>query len=258
MSVVVSNKQKIHYELAGDKGPWMLLHPPHMIPMSAWRESGYVKQLEEDFRLVMIEPLGQGLSDAPEDASHYTITSRIRHILDILREVQADYTFFLGVGLGAQVGFQMSKEFPRRIRSLISVGAQPYQELEEAKYLQEKLNQIRSGNLRSYLQQWHSLDHLSANQEELILQGNTKAYALGLEASINWEGLGDDLTSLGTTTLLFTAKAEPRFLSVRDAGKRLRYGRYVILPKVLHSHGLWSSELIMKHLLEFTRRDRSN
>jgi pimeloyl-ACP methyl ester carboxylesterase len=164
----------------------------------------------------------------------------------------------LGVGLGAQVGFQMSKEFPRRIRSLISVGAQPYQELEEAKYLQEKLNQLRSGNLRSYLQQWHSLDHLSANQEELILQGNTKAYALGLEASINWEGLGDDLTSLGTTTLLFTAKAEPRFLSVRDAGKRLRYGRYVILPKVLHSHGLWSSELIMKHLLEFTRRDRSN
>ncbi|MCH2266921.1 MAG: alpha/beta hydrolase [SAR324 cluster bacterium] len=258
MSVVVSNKQKIHYELAGDKGPWMLLHPPHMIPMSAWRESGYVKQLEEDFRLVMIEPLGQGLSDAPEDASHYTITSRIRHILDILREVQADYTFFFGVGLGAQVGFQMSKEFPRRIRSLISVGAQPYQELEEAKYLQEKLNQLRSGNLRSYLQQWHSLDHLSANQEELILQGNTKAYALGLEASINWEGLGDDLTSLGTTTLLFTAKAEPRFLSVRDAGKRLRYGRYVILPKVLHSHGLWSSELIMKHLLEFTRRDRSN
>ena len=258
MSVVVSNKQKIHYELAGDKGPWMLLHPPHMIPMSAWMESGYVKQLEEDFRLVMIEPLGQGLSDAPEDASHYTITSRIRHILDILREVQADYTFFFGVGLGAQVGFQMSKEFPRRIRSLISVGAQPYQELEEAKYLQEKLNQIRSGNLRSYLQQWHSLDHLSANQEELILQGNTKAYALGLEASINWEGLGDDLTSLGTTTLLFTAKAEPRFLSVRDAGKRLRYGRYVILPKVLHSHGLWSSELIMKHLLEFTRRDRSN
>jgi len=258
MSVVVSNKQKIHYELAGDKGPWMLLHPPHMIPMSAWRESGYVKQLEEDFRLVMIEPLGQGLSDAPEDASHYTITSRIRHILDILREVQADYTFFFGVGLGAQVGFQMSKEFPRRIRSLISVGAQPYQELEEAKYLQEKLNQLRSGNLRSYLQQWHSLDHLSANQEELILQGNTKAYALGLEASINWEGLGDDLTSLGTTTLLFTAKAEPRFLSVREAGKQLRYGRYVILPKVLHSHGLWSSELIMKHLLEFTRRDRSN
>ncbi|HHZ78785.1 MAG TPA: alpha/beta hydrolase, partial [Candidatus Lambdaproteobacteria bacterium] len=143
MSIVVSNKQKIHYELAGDKGPWMFLHTPHMIPMSAWREGGYVKQLEQNFRLVMIEPLGQGLSDAPVDASHYTIASRIRHILDILREVQADYTFFLGVGLGAQVGFQMSKEFPRRIRSLITIGAQPYQELEEAKYLKEKLDQLR-------------------------------------------------------------------------------------------------------------------
>ena len=258
MSIVVSKKQKIHYELAGEKGPWMLLHAPHMIPMSAWKESGYVRQLEQDFRLVMIEPLGQGLSDAPEDASHYTIASRIRHILDILREVQADYIFFLGVGLGAQVGFQMSKDFPRRIRSFISIAAQPYQELEEAKYLKEKLEHLRSGNVSAYLQQWHSLDHLSTSQENMILQGNPEAYALGLEESVRWEGLGDDLKSMGTTTLLFTAKAEPRFLSVRDAGKRLRYGRYIILPKVRLSYGLWSSESIMEPLLEFTRRDNSN
>ena len=258
MSIVVSNKQKIHYKLAGDKGPWMLLHPPHLIPMKAWEEEGYVKQLEKDFRLVMIEPLGQGLSDAPEDSSHYTISSRIRHVLDIMREVQVDYTFFFGVGLGAQVGFQISKEFPRRIRSLISVGAQPYQELEEAKYLKEKLDKLRSGNVSAYLQQWHSLDHLSEEQEKVILGGNPEAYALGLKESINWEGLGDDIKTLGTATLLITAKAEPRFLSVRDAGKRLRNGRYVIIPKVLHSHGLWNYELIIKHLLEFTRREHSN
>ena len=258
MSIVVSNKQKIHYKLAGDKGPWMLLHPPHLIPMKAWEEEGYVKQLEKDFRLVMIEPLGQGLSDAPEDSSHYTISCRIRHVLDIMREVQVDYAFFFGVGLGAQVGFQISKEFPRRIRSLISVGAQPYQELEEAKYLKEKLDKLRSGNVSAYLQQWHSLDHLSEEQEKVILGGNPEAYALGLKESINWEGLGDDIKTLGTATLLITAKAEPRFLSVRDAGKRLRNGRYVIIPKVLHSHGLWNYELIIKHLLEFTRRENSN
>ena len=258
MSIVVSNKQRIHYKLAGDKGPWMLLHPPHLIPMKAWEEEGYVKQLENDFRLVMIEPLGQGLSDAPEDSSHYTISSRIRHVLDIMREVQVDYAFFFGVGLGAQVGFQISKEFPRRIRSLISVGAQPYQELEEAKYLKEKLDKLRSGNVSAYLQQWHSLDHLSEEQEKVILGGNPEAYALGLKESINWEGLRDDIKTLGTATLLITAKAEPRFLSVRDAGKRLRNGRYVIIPKVLHSHGLWNYELIIKHLLEFTRRERSN
>ena len=175
-----------------------------------------------------------------------------------MREVQVDYAFFFGVGLGAQVGFQISKEFPRRIRSLISVGAQPYQELEEAKYLKEKLDKLRSGNVSAYLQQWHSLDHLSEEQEKVILGGNPEAYALGLKESINWEGLGDDIKTLGTATLLITAKAEPRFLSVRDAGKLLRNGRYVIIPKVLHSHGLWNYELIIKHLLEFTQRERSN
>jgi len=258
MSIVVSNKQKIHYELAGDRGPWMLLHTPHMIPMSAWKEGGYVKILEQDFRLVIVEPLGQGLSDAPKEAEHYNISSRIRHILDILREVQADYTFFFGVGLGAQVGFQMCKEFPRRIRSLISVAAQPYQELEEAKFLKEKMNQLRSGDIAGYLQKWHSLDHLSNEQEALILEGNPEAYALGLEGSINWQGLGDDLKSISTTTLLFTSKTEHRFLSVRDAGKRLRFGRYLILPKIIQKNGLCDLDLIIEPLLDFTRRERSS
>ena len=258
MSIVVSNKQKIHYHLAGEKGPWMLLHPPHMIPMNAWIECEYVKHLEEDFRLVLIEPLGQGYSDAPQEYSHYTISSRIRHVLDIMREVQVDYAFFFGMGLGAQVGFQMSKEFPRRIRALITAGAQPYQELEETKLLKQKLDKLRSGNISAYLQQWLSLESLTEREEKIILQGDAEAYALGLKASINWEGLGDDLQSLGTATLLFTSKAESRFLSVRDAGKRMRYGRYIILPKRLYNHGLWSSELIIKPLLEFTRRDRTN
>ena len=256
MSIVVSNKQKIHYEVAGEKGPWMLLHAPHMIPMSAWRESGYVNELEKDFRLVIVEPLGQGLSDSPKDPTHYSIDSRIRHILDILRELQADYTFFFGIGLGAQVGFQMCKEFPRRIRSMISAAAQPYQELEETKSLNEKTNILRSGNVKEYLQKWHSLDHLSKEQEELILKGDPEAYAMGLDASVHWEGLGDDLKSIGMSTLLFTSKVESRFLSVRDAGKRIRYGRYIILPRIFQSHGLWSPDLIIEPLLEFTHRDK--
>ena len=213
MSIVVSNKQKIHYQLAGEKGPWMLLHPP-LIPMNAWKECEYVKHLEEDFRLVLIEPLGQGLSDAPKEYSHYhfftykacmTLCERSRQI-----------THIFGMGLGAQVGFQMSKEFPRRIRSLITVGAQPYQELEEAKFLKEKLDKLRSGNISAYLQQWHSLDNLTERQEKIILQGDAEAYALGLEASINWEGLGDDLKSLTTATLLLHQKLNPDFACTRS------------------------------------------
>ena len=258
MPIVVSNKQKIYYELAGEKGPWMILHGPHIIPMSAWKDVGYVKKLERDFRLVLVEPIGQGLSDSPTDSSHYTITSRIRHILDILRELQADYAFFFGMGLGAQVGFLMAKEFPRRIRALISLDSQPYHELEEIKLLKEKVDLLNIGKIKEYLEKWHSRDNLSEHQKKMIAQGNANAYALSLEASLNWEGLGDDLKSIGTAILLFTTKSENRFLSVRDAGKRLRNGRYIILPEVLKSCGLWNPELIVEALLEFTRRDRSN
>ena len=258
MPIVVSNKQKIYYELAGDKGPWMILHGPHLIPMNAWKDVGYVKYLEKDFRLVLVEPIGQGLSDAPLDSSHYTISSRIRHILDILRELQADYSFFFGIGLGAQVGFLMSKEFPRRIRALISLDAQPYQELDEIKQLKEKIDLLNLGKIKEYIDKWHSKDNLTEDQKKIITQGNSKAYALSIETSINWEGLGDDLKSIGTAILLFTSKSEDRFLSVRDAGKRLRNGRYIILPEVKRSSGLLDPELILEDLLEFTRRDKTS
>ena len=128
----------------------------------------------------------------------------------------------------------------------------------EGKHLKEKIDQLLTGNISDYLKKWHPNDNLSKDQEKLISQGKTEAYALGLEASANWEGLGEDLNSVGTATLLFTSKTESRFLSVREAGKRLRNGRYIILPKVLQDKGLWTPDLILEPLLDFTRRDRTN
>ena len=122
--------------------------------------------------------------------------------------------------------------------------------------LDEKLEKLRSGNVSMFLHQWYSEFHLSESQEEQILEGDCEAYASALEASTQWEGIGEDLDSLGISALLFTATTESRFLSVRDAGRRLRYGRYVILPKILQSQGLWVAEMIIPPLLEFTRRQR--
>ena len=106
----------------------MILHPPLCIPVSAWYEEGYVEQLEKDFRLVLVEPLGQGASDAPSEKEAYSIQSRVSHVLDIMKEVQMDFAYFLGMGMGAQVGFQMAKDHPRKIRSLITTGGNPYQD----------------------------------------------------------------------------------------------------------------------------------
>lgn len=256
MPFVISNKQRIHYKLAGERGPWMILHPPFIVSFDAWHHAGFVESLEKDFRLILIDPLGQGRSGRPLDAVHYRMESRVDHVLEVMKEVQLDFAHFLGMGLGGKVGFQMAVLHPQKIRSLITADAHPYPIIDELQSLEEGIAQLSSGNMGNYLQQWRSEDHLSFEQQQQILEGNPQAYSISMKAACEWEGVGNQLTTLNRPALLFTATSEPRFLSVREAGRRLRYGRYVILPKIQRSHGLLTAELILQPMLEFVLRQR--
>ena len=97
MPFVISNKQRIHYKLAGENGPWLILHPPFIIPLDSWDKSGYVQLLERNFRLLLLDPLGQGRSDGPEDSSHYLMESRVRDLIAVMEEVQIDFAHFFGI-----------------------------------------------------------------------------------------------------------------------------------------------------------------
>ena len=175
MSFVISNKHRINYRLSGERGPWLILHPPFILDHECWDMSGFVQLLERDFRLMLIDPLGHGRSDAPEDPTCYSMESRVQDVLNVMQEVQMDFAHFFGVGLGGQVGFQMAVDAPRKIRSLITAAAHPYPRLDEIKTLEEALVQLRSGNIQNYLQQWRSEEHLSLEQQENILKCNQKS-----------------------------------------------------------------------------------
>ena len=257
MPFVISNKKRIHYKLIGETGPWLILHPPFLLSLDAWDQSGYVQLLERYFRLVLFDPLGQGRSDAPEISSSYFMESRVQDVISVMQEVQIDFAHFFGMGLGGQVGFQMAVLQSQKIRSLITAGAHPYQSIDELQTLEECLIQFRTGNVANYLQQWRSEDHLSMDQQEKILMGNPEAQALSLEASCHWQGVAAELDSISIPSLLFTVTSEAGFLSVREAGRLLCHGKYVILPKIQFSHGLWSSEDIVEPLLEFVLKQRS-
>lgn len=137
MPFVIANHQRIHYETAGERGPYLFLHGPFLVNLDTWWQTGYIEQLQETFRLVVIEPLGQGRSDAPLESEHYSISARAAHVLEVLREVQVDYTHFLGFGLGAQVGFSLAVSHPESIRTLAAAGAHPYPLIDELQVLEE-------------------------------------------------------------------------------------------------------------------------
>ena len=91
---------------------------------------------------------------------------------------------------------------------------------------------------------------------ELLQEGSAEGYAHSLQASVHWEGISDHLGELSTPMQLITATSEPRFLSVRESGRQMRFGRYTILPEMKFDQGLWSAELVVPALLDYLRRQR--
>ncbi|MGK5092659.1 alpha/beta hydrolase [Deltaproteobacteria bacterium TL4] len=256
MPIVVSQNQHIHYQVEGDKGPVLILHGPAVIPLECWYLSKYIEQLREQYRVVIIEPLGQGASHTPNQLSYYTIESRVRHVLDITKELGIDNFHFLGEGLGALVGFWLAAYHPKRLRTLSTIEAHPYPFTNETQLLEEGIQHLKNGNLPSFIQQVYSEKQLSLGQQEAIVGGSPEAYALSLEAMIQWEGVGKQLSSITTPLLLFTATTEDRFLAIREAGRSMRYARYLILPKLKFSYGLLEVGLVVPPLVEFIRKQR--
>ncbi|MBF0238277.1 MAG: alpha/beta fold hydrolase [SAR324 cluster bacterium] len=257
MPIVVSQKQRIYYEVEGDKGPFLILHAPAFLTLDCWYKSYYVDLLGDHFRLVLIDPLGQGNSDSPEEPEFYKIESRIEHVLAIKAELGIDSFHFLGFGIGAQVGFMMAAYHTQHLRSLSTFGMHPYANTGENSSLTATIKLIREGLIKNYLnnhQEWN----LSEDIQQKIICGSSQAYINALETSAQWQGVESHLPAMTTHAMLFTSTSEPIFLSVREAGRSMPHGRYLILPKIDYMNGLLNADSVVPPLLEFTKRQRGH
>ncbi len=256
MPIALSQKQRIHYRIEGDRGPVLLLYPPFLEGTLSWYRAHYVEQLQDSHRLILLDPIGQGRSDDALALEHYTLEARVRHILDIMEELQVEKFHFLGVGLGAQVGFFMAAHFPTRLRSLITIGAHPYAIATELEKFQEWIQQLRTDGISAFLESFKSEEMVSPERESEIMKGSAEAYALALEAISKWEGIGPNLSSISIAGLLVTGTREDKFLAIREAARKMPRSRYLILPELRYEDGLLEVSLILSELMDFIRKQR--
>ncbi|MBF0279052.1 MAG: alpha/beta fold hydrolase [SAR324 cluster bacterium] len=256
MPIALSQKQRIHYRIEGDRGPFLLLYPPFLEGLLCWYRAKYIERLQDYYRLILLDPVGHGRSDYSLALEHYTLESRAQHVLDIMEELKVEKFHFLGMGMGAQVGFFMAAHFPSRLRSLVTAGAHPYAITTEMQKFQEWIQQLRSDEISVFLESFKTQELVSPEREAEILKGSPEAYALSLEAISQWKGIGQDLNSISIPGLLITATGEEKFLSIREAGRKMPRARYLILPELRYNDGLLEAELVVPELMDFIRKLR--
>ena len=125
MPHAVNDGVRIHFEIVGH-GPDLLLHIGTFGALEDWHDAGYVAALQESYRLVLLDPRGQGQSDAPHDPTAYSPDARVGDVLAVLDAVGIDRAHFWGYSLGGGVGFALALRAADRLASLVAGGADPY------------------------------------------------------------------------------------------------------------------------------------
>jgi pimeloyl-ACP methyl ester carboxylesterase len=115
---------RIHYEVAGS-GPPLLLHTGFGLAAREWYDLGYVAALARDYRLILLDPRGQGASDKPHATEAYTPEHRVADVIAVLDALALDRTHFWGYSLGGRVGWELAVHRPERLSSLVLGGARP-------------------------------------------------------------------------------------------------------------------------------------
>ena len=119
-----SNGYKIYYEIEGQGSP-LLLHHGLTMSIDDWRDIGYVKALEQDYKLILMSPLGHGLSDKPHHSCAYTSHRRVSDIVAVLNQLNIEKTQMLGYSLGGRAALEMMVYAPERIISAAIGGSGP-------------------------------------------------------------------------------------------------------------------------------------
>lgn len=127
MAYATSQGLNIHYAVVGEGRP-LLMHHGTMLSATAWAIDGYLDDLKDHHRLILIDARGYGESDKPHDTEEYVGSKLARDVIAVIDDLGLDAVTYWGYSLGAHVGYELANIAPHRLDAMILGGGTPYPE----------------------------------------------------------------------------------------------------------------------------------
>ena len=115
MSRVATNGIFLNVEVTGD-GPIVLMLHGFTRDARAWEP---VLPALDGYRVVRVDLIGHGKSDAPEDPSRYTMAHAVEDLTALLHHLSVDKYALVGYSLGGRVGLHLATAAPERLWALV-------------------------------------------------------------------------------------------------------------------------------------------
>ena len=187
----------LHVATAGQGRPLLLLHG-FMGSTATW--APFVPALAQRWRVIAVDLLGHGGSDAPPEAERYTMERCVQDLLALLDHLEARRPVVLGYSLGGRVALGLAAAAPDRLAGLALESASPglltpEERLARTRGDEALVDDLRRDGLPAFVERWQRLPLFDS---QTALPQATRTTLRAQRLANNPVGLAGSLCGLGT------------------------------------------------------------
>jgi 2-succinyl-6-hydroxy-2,4-cyclohexadiene-1-carboxylate synthase len=245
------NGLKYHVEITGKGHPFVLLHG-FTGNIDTWKP--FCKKWAEHSKLIMVDIIGHGKTDSPDDLAHYRMEKAAGDLANILDQLNIGQTDVLGYSMGGRLALAFAVRFPERVRKLVLESASPglktERERSERRQSDARLaKMILEQGLEAFVDNWENIP-LFQSQKRLPPEVREKIRKQRL-ATNNERGLANSLIGMGTgaqasnwnelsridcEVLLITGELDQKFCGIAEEMQQLlKKCRWIVVESCGHA-----------------------
>ncbi len=253
MPYAFNSGTRINYRVIGE-GPALVMQHGFTSSLDHWFEYGYTRQLADNYRLILIDARGHGLSDKPHTVESYKLEHRVQDVISVLDHENIQLANFHGYSMGGKIGFGMAQFAVERLKSLIVGGMHPYSSDDDSpssrwsKILeQEEIEQV------ARTLEVHG-GPMSPTHRERFLRNDPKALLASIKASENMPvDIDLAVTRAECPLMLYVGEDDDYSAGVKRLANSLDNCKFVSFPGLKHLEVSRKSACVLPHLKSFLK-----
>jgi pimeloyl-ACP methyl ester carboxylesterase len=241
----------------GGDGPAILVYPGFTDPLEYAMAHPLVRGLVGSFRVIYADHRGQGRSDKPHEVDSYALTTRVADAGGILDTLGIDRAHYLGLSLGARLGFALGAQTPDRVASLVLCGNQPY-EWPDGPMLRAVAEAVEVGQelgVEAFVDTWEASigERFPEPSRTWMLQNDPLALAAMIRSSLAEGPIADDFTGWSVPCLIYAGDEDEMHDGAARAAAEIPGSTFISLPGHTHFSADRVGEELLPRVLEFLR-----
>lgn len=193
-----------------------------------------VERLNSDRRVLTVDLIGHGGSDAPEDQDSYTIPAMARQLRALINQLALAPVHLVGYSLGGRIALSLAADDTHLLGSLTLIGASagladPEQRRERRQRDNLLADDIHDQGLSGFIDRWMDLEmwrslrtRIGEDAWQASREQRLSNPAQGLAHSLRGAGTGampplkGQLDRIDVPTLLVVGSEDQKFLAIAD------------------------------------------